>query len=141
MKPDYIEIAEKELNVKEIPGKASNHRVLEYHAATELAATDDAVPWCSAFVNWVLKQARYRRSHSAAARSWLSVGEPIKKFEQYCIVILSRGKSPWQGHVGFGIEVNEDKIKVLGGNQGDKVCYAEYPISRVLGYRRPIKLA
>jgi uncharacterized protein (TIGR02594 family) len=138
MKPNYIVIAEKEMGVKEVPGKGSNPRILEYHKATKLGATDDAIAWCSSFVNWVLMKAGYQRTYSAAARSWLGAGEVLKKFEPNCIVVLKRGKSAWQGHVGFGIEQKGGYVTLLGGNQGDKVSLAKFPVEAVLGYRRPL---
>jgi hypothetical protein len=31
----------------------------------------------------------------------------------------------------------DGNVRVLGGNQGNKVSFAEYPATRVLGFRRP----
>lgn len=140
-KPDYILIAEKEIGVAEVPGKGSNPRILDYHKATKLKATDDAVSWCSSYVNWVLQKAGYKSTHSAAARSWLQsdVGVPLKKFEPYCVCVFARGNSAWQGHVGFGVEDLGDRIRVLGGNQSDKVGYVFMPKSKLLGMLRPVK--
>lgn len=137
--PEWIRVARGEIGVKEVPGSGDNPRILQYHQATELKATDDSVAWCSAFVNWVMKQLRYERSHSAAARSWLYVGIPLKAFKPYCIVVLKRGDSAWQGHVGFAIEETRTHVKVLGGNQSDAVNYQWYLKDKVLGYRWPKK--
>jgi hypothetical protein len=53
------------------------------------------------------------------------------------VVILSRGNSKTQGHVGFfsGWQTN-GSVLLLGGNQGDKVSTAPFGVSRVLGVRR-----
>lgn len=136
MKPKWIEIAEKELGVSERRG-GENPRIIEYHKATTLKASEDEVAWCSSFVNWVMMKSGYERTHSAAARSWLQLEKRLPKFEKYAIVIFKRGNSSWQGHVGFAIEERGDYIRCLGGNQGDKVSYALYPKSKVLGYRWP----
>lgn len=134
--PPWIRVAKQELGVKEFRGR-ENPRIIEYHSATALRATEDEVAWCSSFVNWVCRQCRLERSGSAAARSWLAYGETLPGFKKYAIVIMKRGNSSWQGHVGFAIDDLGESIRVLGGNQSDQVCYAIYPKSAVIGYRWP----
>jgi uncharacterized protein (TIGR02594 family) len=135
----WIEIAEREKGVSEVAGNGSNPRIVEYHKATRLGASDDSVAWCSSFVNWVMMKAGCHRTYSAAARSWLQSdsGERLKSFKPGCIVVFARGNQPWQGHVAFGIEMDGDYIKCLGGNQGDKVSVAKYPKIKALGYIWP----
>lgn len=135
--PKYFLIAEKEIGVKEIAGNKHNPRILEYHQATQLKATADEVSWCAAFVNWCLKQSGELGTLRADARSFLGWGIETKTPRKGDIVVFWRGKkSGWQGHVAFFIEENSDAVKVLGGNQNNKVCYMWYPKSQVLGYRR-----
>lgn len=134
--PAWIRVAQREIGVREIRG-GENPRIIEYHQTTTLRATEDEVPWCSAFVNWVCNQCGLERTHSAAARSWLSLPGRLPGFRKYAIVIMRRGNSTWQGHVGFAISDNGDTITVLGGNQSDSVCYAKCSKASVLGYRWP----
>lgn len=63
-------IAKAEMGIYEnsAPGK-HNKRIIEYHAVTTLKATTDETPWCSSFVNWVVKQAGYKGTDSALAKS------------------------------------------------------------------------
>ena len=141
----WMAIAEKEKGVKEVPGVGVNPRVLEYlQAATDLsrlAESRDETPWCSAFVNWCLKQAGYAGTNSAAARSWLDWGRAIEVPRRGCIVVFSRG--PRFGHVGFYLSETETDIIVLGGNQDNpqtrisEVNERPYSKSRLLGYRIP----
>lgn len=138
--PDYIALAKSQVSVREIKGTKNNPKIVEYHQATTLKATDDETAWCSAFVNWCLMQTGYERSHSAAARSWLGVHKRISKFEPYAVVVFKRGGNAWQGHVSFAIEDRGDTVLCLGGNQGDSVSYANYKKADVLGYIRPQKL-
>lgn len=91
---------------------------------------------CSAFVNWVVIQAGIPGTNSAAARSWLRWGESTT-FVKGCIVVLKRGDSPWQGHVGFGLEEKGKVVTVLGGNQDNSVCVLPFNKYSVLGYRLP----
>ena len=39
-----------EYGTEELAGDANSERVLQYHKATDLMASADSVPWCSAFV-------------------------------------------------------------------------------------------
>lgn len=96
--------------------------------------------WCAAFVNGVLHQAGMQGSDSLAARSFLNVGQPVEgKPQEGDIVVLSRGdpNGPY-GHVGFyvGEGAAPGSVRILAGNQGNKVAYAEYPAGQVLGVRR-----
>lgn len=137
--PEWIEIAKKEIGVKEVKG-GENPRIIEYHSTCTLKATEDEVAWCSAFMNWVMMKAGCERTHNAAARSWLGYSKPLPKFTKYAIVVFKRGNSAWQGHVAFAIDDLGDSIRVLGGNQKDQVCYAVYKKANVLGYYWPKKI-
>jgi uncharacterized protein (TIGR02594 family) len=142
-----MEFAEKEKGVQEIPGAGNNPRVLEYLHATKnldtLARSKDETPWCSAFVNWCLKQAGYTGTENALARSWLTWGVPTKVPRRGCIVVLQRTGSAGSGHVGFYLEETEKDLLLLGGNQQNletmvfEVSEKYYPKSSLLGYRIP----
>lgn len=135
--PKWIQLAKREVGVREIRG-GENPRVIEYHATCTLKATEDEVAWCSAFMNWVMMKCGLERSHSAAARSWLGYGTRLKSFRKYCIVVIRRGNSSWQGHVFFGMELKNGRIRALGGNQSDSVNdTAWFRESDVLGYIWP----
>lgn len=133
----WYEVARRELGVKELQGIADNPRIVEYHATTTLRATDDEVPWCSSFVNWVVKKAGYVGTRSAAARSWASWGVKIDKPVKGCIVVLTRTGG---GHVGFYEDGDDHTISVLGGNQDDAVNVRKYRSSRLLAYVLPVKM-
>lgn len=140
-KPNWLAIAEKEIGTHEIAGEQDNPRIVEYASCTSLHACDDETPWCSAFVNWVMKQAGYKGTNLANARSWLDWGAPLAKPVPGCVVILRRGAPP-SGHVGLYVsDVASDFIKVLGGNQGDQVKYSNVPKEDVIGYRWPAGVA
>jgi uncharacterized protein (TIGR02594 family) len=145
--PAWYRVALRELGVVETSGAADTARIVEYHQATDLRATDDETPWCSAFANWCFLQAGIVGTRSAAARSWLTWGEGISLAEGPPrvgdVVVLRRGDSAWQGHVGFyaGEGDGAGWIRVLGGNQGDAVTVAQYLLTHVLGYRRPARSA
>ncbi len=130
------DIAKKEEGVAELPGDQQNPRIIEYHSCTSLKADDEAIPWCSSFVNWVANQAKVLGTNSAAAQSWLKWGEHIDKPQVGDLVILQRGNSKSSGHVGFYEGERSGFIRVFGGNQGDRVCSMNFSSSKVLEYRR-----
>jgi len=98
---------------------------------------DDAVPWCSAFTNFIAWALRLPRSKSLAARSWLTVGRPIALADakpENDVVVLKRDGG---GHVAFfaGMQ-SASAVLLLGGNQHDQVNVSAFPKALVLGVRR-----
>jgi uncharacterized protein (TIGR02594 family) len=93
--------------------------------------------WCAAFVNAVLSSSGTKGTGKLNARSYLDYGQAVTKPSKGDIVVMKRGNSEWQGHVGFfaGFDENGD-IKILGGNQSNKVSIKTYKAADLLGYRR-----
>jgi uncharacterized protein (TIGR02594 family) len=137
--PKWMLIALAELGVTEEPGEKNNPRVLEYHGATSLKSTADDIPWCSAFLCWVMECARVASTRSAAARSWADWGNAIQRPKFGAIAVLERGKHAWQGHVGLYLDSDATKVYVLGGNQGDRVSVQSFLKTQVISYRWPIE--
>jgi uncharacterized protein (TIGR02594 family) len=133
----WHEIARKEVGVKEFVGIADNPRVVEYHSTTTLRATDDEVPWCSSFVNWVMAKAGYPITKSAAARSWLKYGKQISEPVPGCIVVMNRNGG---GHVGFYESTQYGNVRILGGNQDDAVNVKPFRPNRIIAYVLPAEL-
>lgn len=134
----WMLIAAAEQGVAEVPGSTSSARIAEYLRSTlldEVLARTDETPWCSAFVNWCVERAGYEGTDSAWARSWLKWGRTLETPTPGCIAVFTRGAS--NGHVAFFVSESESHIQVLGGNQGNRVCIAEYARDRLLGYREP----
>ena len=138
------------LGVAEVAGGASNPAVLAMLKLDAPAVHDDAVPWCSAFVNWTAWVAGFERSRSLRARSWLRAGEAVDDAADVRagdVVVLARGRGAQPGpdviaapgHVGYLFEApgrGAGRVRVLGGNQGDRVSVKAFPTGRVLGVRR-----
>lgn len=138
--PKWLEIAREEIGVLENSGDEHNERILEYHSTTLLKSSEDEVPWCSSFVCWVMQEAGYTTTQSAAARSWLGWGEGLMAPKAGAVTVLWReDPKSWKGHVGFYVAHDDRSIFLLGGNQNDRVCIKGYPIGNVLGYFWPRK--
>lgn len=137
--PPWLTIALREFGQKERLGPADNPRIVEYLKATRIvpAMHHDETAWCAAYVGWCLEKAGIEPSRKASAQSYRAWGHEVVKPQIGCIVVLTRGSNPNQGHVGFYVgEVGSD-ILVLGGNQDNAVSIAPYARSRVLSYRWP----
>lgn len=137
--PPWLTIARREIGVKEAFGKADNSRIIEYLKATHIvpARQHDETPWCAAFVGWCLEKSGINPSRKAAARSYMTWGHELEKPQLGCVVVLTRGDNPKQGHVGFYIGEQGSDILLLGGNQHNAVSIAPYARMRVLSYRWP----
>jgi uncharacterized protein (TIGR02594 family) len=134
----WFDIARGELGVQEIAGPGSNPRIVEYLRSTTLdahTASLDETPWCSAFVNWCVERAEFAGTDSAAARSWLAWGKAARSPSIGCVVVLRRLVN--SGHVGFFVSATTTTIRLLGGNQGDRVSERDFPRSDLLGFRVP----
>lgn len=150
-----FELAQRHVGIKELAGN-QHHPLIQWWLSLCGFSTDtpDEVAWCSAFVNGMAWLCRCVRSKSAAARSWLLIGTPVQLTDArvgWDVVVLKRGSgnqpgpevtSGAPGHVGFyaGVEVDNATQKVsvlvLGGNQGNAVSIARFPVENVLGVRR-----
>lgn len=145
----WHDIAVAEIGVKEILGKDSNNnRILEYHSTTTLGAKTDEVPWCSSFVNWVIKQSGFEGTNNALARSWATWGSAISTPRKGDIVVIKRKNkdsdtrtgSATGYHVGFYIISNSAVISILGGNQDNQVKKSNFMLRSydIIAYRRPL---
>jgi uncharacterized protein (TIGR02594 family) len=132
-----LEIARAELGVTEVPGAGDNPRIVAYHATTGGGKEPDSVPWCSSFVNFCVEQASQKGTDSKAARSWMTWGRATTDFFPGCIVVLERGAPP-QGHVGFFVGTENGRIRLLSGNQGDRVSIASFDPQLVLAIRQAL---
>lgn len=134
--PPWMRVARAELGVAETPGTDSTARIREYFRTTTLGDQPDHVPWCSAFANFCIERAGLEGTKSALARSWMRWGVDAATLTPGCIVVLSRGEPP-SGHVGFFAGMDGGRIRLLGGNQGNKVSVAAYDGARLIGRRVP----
>lgn len=124
--------------VAEIAGEKHNARILAYHATTTLRAHDDETPWCSSFVNYCIETGGGVGTKSAAALSWSYWGREVDPRDVIPgdVCVLSRVGGH---HVGFVVAVVDAWVLLLGGNQGNRVSVAPFPLTRVVGFRRQLE--
>ncbi len=133
----WIAAARGEIGISE--KEESNHpRIEEYFGTTNCPSCDVTEDgWCSAFVNWSLKQAGIVGTNDAAAEPWMRWGIEPETPVPGCVVVL---KKEGQWHVGFYMgtsENNDSRIRVLAGNQSNAVNVKTWPKAKVKGYRVP----
>jgi uncharacterized protein (TIGR02594 family) len=146
--PRWLEVAMREQGQTEVAGAGQdNPRILEYHQATSLRATSDETPWCSSFVNWVMRQSGQTGTQSALASSWLTWGQKLAE-PRYGAIAVIRSKSAAGNaatgsstgyHVGFLLEQTDKGVRILGGNQSDRVKVSSFSFDSYTleGYRWP----
>ncbi len=136
--PHYITIARNELGVKETVGKKHNKRVLQYHATASGKYENDEVPWCGSFINWVMKEAGYKKTVKTPerAREWKNFGKSVSEPTLGSIAVK---KSKNSFHVTFviGKSKNGKILYCLGGNQSNAVTISKYKKSKFTDFRIP----
>lgn len=118
-----------------------NPKVLGYFKdAGHPEVMNDETAWCAAFVGAMLHRAGLKGTGQLTARSYLNWGVKVDRAmaKPGDIVILKRGNSSWQGHVGFFVKDNGDSLTILGGNQNNAVNRRTYKVDggQLLGLRR-----
>lgn len=140
--PAWMAPAWAELGVKERAGSGDAPEIVAYlREAGHGRNANDETPWCAAFVGAMLTRAKIGGTGSLLARSYLAWGEGVVQPKLGAIAVLSRGADPGAGHVGFYLGQTEEKIALLGGNQGDAVSVALFDADRLLGFRWPSAVA
>ena len=107
---DWLDVAYAEHGVAEVRG-GENERILEYFRSTNYHASEDEVPWCAAFVSWVLDQCQLENPATVTARKFEDYGTELPDWRPGCIGVLWRGSpTATTGHVGFVIAAHGDHV-------------------------------
>lgn len=141
-----FEVAGTFLGLSEVQGTVANPTILAMLHTDDTWPQDDAVPWCSAFLNFVFKLLGLQRSRSLRARSWLRIGTPIELTQALpdsdVVIFKTSSTDPGPnvvdcpGHVALFSKLEGTRVHVRGGNQHDSVCDETWPIDLVIGVRR-----
>jgi uncharacterized protein (TIGR02594 family) len=141
-----FDLAQRYTGIKEVGGNVDNPAILAMLRLDAKWPSNDEVPWCSAFVNYICWLARLPRSKDLRARSWLNIGRgiPLEAADAGDVIIIKRGKGAQPGpevtdapgHVGFYAGRFDQFVEILGGNQSDTVKVSRYSRDRILGVRR-----
>lgn len=85
----------------------------------------DETPWCGCFIQWCMTQAGHpRRPGLASARRWQPSATETSPPRYGAICVIEHGDGGF--HVGFFVQALTNGVKLLGGNQGNKVSVADF---------------
>lgn len=129
--------AEKHIGLKEIPGSKHNLTIVNWLKELKAWWNDDDTPWCGVFVAHCMKTAGLAIPvYYMRAKDWSNDwGITLDKPAYGCVVVFDRKGG---GHVGFVVgKTTDNKLVVLGGNQGNSVSIAKFDYDRVVGYYWP----
>lgn len=128
------------IQTREVLGSRSNPDILDWAHDIDIPYTGDDVPWCGLFVGHCIAVTLPDEALPGgllSARSWTSLGSATTPRLGAVMVFWRGEKDGWQGHVGFYAGEHGSNYLILGGNQGDSVCYAWLHRDRLLGARWP----
>lgn len=140
--PAWLAAARAKLGTREAPGPANSATILGWAKrlgtkALGMVYNADSVPWCGLFVATCVAEAGLTPAPIAVrAKSWATWGVPLatKEVAPGAVLVFER---PGGGHVGFYVGENARSYRVLGGNQGDRVCETWIEKARCVAIRWP----
>ncbi len=142
--PYLLALRMMERGVKEVPGTKTNWLVAAMNWLSHGAANEDD-PWCGSgmhFCHWLT--GHQSPKNPSSARAWTGAGTPVETHlaQRGDVVVLWREqREGWKGHVAFfhaWADAGKTRLVLLGGNQSDGWTLSTFPVSRVLGVRRPL---
>jgi len=130
-------------DTREVPGPESNPWIQGLYKDLRLSvpADDSKNAWCSVFACRTLMVCGVRPwRRLQLARGALDWGQPTE-FRPGAIGVFRRlvdgVDDGVHGHVAFGVSVDGDMVKILGGNQANHVSIAERHLSDLIAWRWP----
>ncbi len=146
--PVWIVEARRFLGIAEVAGAKSNPTILGWartlgSRVLGMAYTNDDTPWCGLFVAAVIAKTLPTEGLPAVvvrAAAWDKFGRHLHFVALGSIVRFQR---PGGGHVGFAIGRSADGrlIRVLGGNQSNRVSETWIEKARLVEVRWPSSIA
>jgi uncharacterized protein (TIGR02594 family) len=138
----WLEEATRLMGTKEVPGAASNPKILNWAKDLDVAYPGDDIAWCGLFIGHCVAATMPDEAlptNVLAARAWQKFGDSTTP-RLGAIMVFWRGtRDGWQGHVGLyvGEDARKGAYLILGGNQSDQVCKAWVGKDRLLAARWP----
>jgi uncharacterized protein (TIGR02594 family) len=120
----------------------SNRKTLGRWLSSTLRIRIDpgVTPWCAAFVNAILSEVGLPTSGSNLGSSFAKYGRKVSNPSPGDIVVIRTGRRG-RAHVGIfvGMEMRGKRkyVRLLGGNQSNRVQISSYDARKVIAIRRP----
>ncbi len=136
----WLAEAENLIGTSEAQGAKNSPVILDWADSLDIHYGSDDVPWCGLFVAHCIgatMQDEVLPSNPLGARQWERFGDPTEPRLGAVMVFWRESRSGDKGHVGFYTGEDDDAYRILGGNQGDKVCMTWIARNRLLKARWP----
>lgn len=135
--PVWLVLARQDIGLREVKGAQTAPKIAGWLQRLGAWWRDDETPWCgTAVAAWMQAcnidppKAWYR------AKAWAEWGSKITNPVPGCVVVFDRAGG---GHVGLVVgKTPDNRLLVMGGNQGDAVSIVPFDRSRVIAYRWPV---
>ena len=117
----WLTWAKSKIGVHEIPGPGDNSEIVSWFKfCPELPHSmwHDATAWCSIFLNAAFALAGFKGTGSAAAISWAKWGHEVEYEDALPGDVVVFQWDSGQHHVALLEAQDDDRVKVVGGNQG-----------------------
>lgn len=138
----WLDLIEADGGTHEVAGAKANPKILAYFEDVgHPECKSDEIAWCAARVGSALKRSGLPIppvNVNLMARSYLTWGIACEP-KRGAIIVLPRGNSTWQGHVGVVTKVYKRTVDYVAGNQSDQVGYGKANIDDALGFRWPVE--
>jgi uncharacterized protein (TIGR02594 family) len=137
-----VDVAKKYIGLQEVRDNKQLKSLLHSMSINGDIAIDPAkTSWCAAWINFCQRSVGLKGTGMLNAQSFNTFGIEIKEEDAQegdILVFHFPSDSEWQGHVTYFIEWDDDnnKVKCLGGNQSNSVCYASYSQDYIKHIRR-----
>lgn len=127
------------VGIKEIPGKASNPKIIQMAAELGMQGkyNNDDTAWCGlshAYVALKAGKTPLQGWDMLRALKWAEWGEAVTKPMLGDTLVFKR---PGGGHVGLYVGEDQQCFHVLGGNQSNAYGFARIAKGRLVAARRP----
>jgi uncharacterized protein (TIGR02594 family) len=132
--------AENLVGTNEILGSRSNPVILDWAGSLDIQYPGDDIPWCGLFVAHCIGSTLPEEilpPNPLGAREWERFGDPTAPRLGAVMVFWRESRQSGKGHVGLYTGEDEGAFRILGGNQGDKVCLAWISKERLTKARWP----
>ena len=125
MEPKWLAWAKTKIGIHEIPGPKDNSEIVSWFKFTTLDHTDwhDSTAWCAVFVNAALFLNGGKGTRSAAAISFADWGHEVEYDDALPGDVVVFAWDSGGHHVAFLLGQDDDRVHVLGGNQGGAAAF------------------
>ena len=110
---DVVEIALKEVGVREATGNNDGARVEQYLASVGLHR---GAPWCAAFISWVFKQAGYSAPRTAWSPDLFPAKRRVTSAMPGVVFGIYFARLGRIGHCGIVESTRHDWVETIEGN-------------------------